>query len=110
MDQTKMYEYIDVNSFPHLVTEIKVYLFGIDECIEKFLKDYKGNIDIECILDSDDEKWGMELFGIKILSPNILEGLKSDEYEIIICSKKYEAIVKQMEKTGTKVLWYIREI
>lgn len=102
MNQVVIYEDKYVKTCFDVPKEKKVYLFGAGCYADKFLAFYKEEFDIECILDNDMNKWGLEMYGISIFSPDIIKSLKPEEYKIIICVKNYEPILRQLIRLGVK--------
>lgn len=76
----------------------KLYLFGSGKYAQRFLELYGKEYDIEGILDNNAEKWGTELKGYMISSPDVLQTLQEDAYKVIICIKNYSPIIKQLER------------
>ncbi len=79
----------------------RIYLFGSGKFADKFLAFYQRDYNIYRILDNDKSKWGLEMQGVPICSPEILKNAAGD-YKVIICIKKYEEIVCQLKGMGVE--------
>lgn len=80
----------------------KLYLFGSGIFASKFLEQFGSDYQVTGILDNHSDKWGMELAGIPILSPECLQSMAEDSYKVIICIKNCVPIIEQMKKLGVK--------
>lgn len=89
-------EYRRNNCFEELYDK-RIYLFGAGKWCDKFLAFYKNDYTICGILDNDESKWGAEMHGIPIISPDKLHREK-EAYKVIICAKKYKPIFRQLKK------------
>lgn len=82
--------------------ERKIYIFGSGLWAKKFIAEYGDSVSIEALLDNRESQWGKKVEGISIENPNILSGMESDSYKVIVCVKQYAAIIKQIKGMGVK--------
>lgn len=93
------FEQLFYNPFANLEDK-KIYLFGAGRYAEKFIAMYRRDYEIEAVIDNNRVKWGTELEGYKIYSPQILYDLEPREYKVIICMKNYDSVLQQLRRMG----------
>ncbi|GFI17278.1 glycerol-3-phosphate cytidylyltransferase [Lachnospiraceae bacterium] len=75
----------------------KIFLFGAGQYSERFIALYGNEYKICKILDNDPQKWGKELSGIIIDSPESIVG-EQDAYKVIICARDFIPLFWQARK------------
>lgn len=80
----------------------QIYLFGSGNFTKKFLSQFGEDYEITGILDNNREKWGTEMSGIPILSPEHLRTLSVGAYKVIVCIKNYVPVVRQLKELGVR--------
>ncbi len=78
----------------------KLVLFGAGAFTKKFMEIYSLDYPVYAIVDNQKDKWGMQIEGIEIKSPEILKELKSGEFKVLVCIKNYVSVVKQLLDMG----------
>lgn len=78
-----------------------IYLFGSGRYAEQFIEQFGQYCDIAGIIDNNEEKWGEELAGIEICSPNILKEI-TVPFKVIICIKFFEDVLTQLKEMDIK--------
>lgn len=78
----------------------KLILFGSGRFTERFLFQFADDYEIYSIIDNNSDRWGSQMNGIPINSPDILKDIPADERHIIICIKGYNGVVNQLKDMG----------
>lgn len=86
---------------------IPIFVFGSGEWGRRVILAYKKNqVTIYRCLDNDSKKWGTEVEGVLISSPEILRNISG---QIVIASREYEKdIIEQLQKMELKNCYLIR--
>lgn len=90
-----------INLFGDVVGK-KLVLFGSGRFAVRLLSRYKEEHEFAMILDNNEKKWGEELEGIPIQSPEILKEWDSDSYKVIICLRDPMGALLQLKSLGAK--------
>lgn len=74
----------------------QIYLFGSGKYAEQFIEQFVQYYKIAGILDNNSEKWGADLNGIPIMSPEQLRHVDVP-YKVFICIKYFEDVLAQLK-------------
>lgn len=80
----------------------KIYLFGSGKFAEMFLSQFGGDFNVAGIVDNKEQKWGTQMGGIPVMSPEVLKTLDFAECKVIVCIKNYVPVIKQLKNMGIK--------
>ena len=79
----------------------QMWLFGSGKYSEKFIGQFGQYCDIAGIVDNNEKRWGEQLAGVNIYSPDILKEL-TVPFKIIICIKSFENVLVQLKRMGIR--------
>ncbi len=78
----------------------KIILFGSGVFTSRFLTQFAKDYYIYSIIDNNSKKWGDNIEGIPINSPDIIKYINPKELHVIICIKNYFGVARQLESMG----------
>lgn len=78
----------------------KLYLFGAGQFAERFLSQFGNDYEIAGIIDNNPDRWGAQLGGVQIYSPDILKKMEPGTYKVVICIKNYTSVMQQLQDMG----------
>lgn len=90
------YKKIFIDLFKDIESK-KVILFGSGQFATHFISIYKDVCDIHCVIDNNQKRWGEELEGVAISSPDILKESLDFDYRVIVCVRNFEDIIEQIK-------------
>lgn len=81
----------------------QLYVFGAGGIRgRKFFGFYGYEYHFEAVLDNNPQKWGKEYFGVPIRTPEILRGMNSDNYRVIIVTRDPAEVWDQVIELGAR--------
>lgn len=97
---------LGLTSFEWLTTKKKLILWGSGNMAKHYMNHFGTRRLPDIIIDNDEKKWGTELNGCMIVGPDILQSIREEDAQILICNIYYREIVQQIKKIG-KYSYYI---
>ncbi|MFD2671976.1 hypothetical protein [Marinicrinis sediminis] len=90
----------DIHSFD--LEKKQIYIFGTGNCYQYYVRPVleQFEVDIECFIDNDQNKWGQEVDQIPINSPDVLSHIHKEEVFILVASSYYGMMKHQLECMG----------
>lgn len=79
----------------------KLYLFGSGNYAKKFIEQFGEYYEIAGVLDNNEDRWGEELSGIRISSPDLLKE-EGEPFKVFICIKYFEEVLAQLKEMGVR--------
>ena len=80
----------------------KLILFGSGRYAKAFFDEYHNLYEICKVVDNNEDKWGQELFGKQIESPEVIKEFRAGEYKVLICIKDYMPVMDQLLNMGVR--------
>lgn len=74
----------------------KIYLFGSGDYAKKFIEKFRNEYKIAACIDNNEGKWGTDVEGIPICSPEALVN-ETEGYKVFICIKFYDDVLAQLK-------------
>lgn len=84
----------------HHIKGRKLYLFGSGKYAHRFIEKYGKLYPVTGYLDNDESRWGTQIDGIVVFSPDTLKKMNPVEYKVIICIRNYMPVVRQLRRAG----------
>lgn len=78
----------------------RLIVFGSGRFAEHFIEWYGRDYPVAAIVDNNEQAWGKELNGIKVVSPQMLAAVDREEYRVVVCIKNYLSVMKQLKDMG----------
>ncbi len=75
-------------------------LFGSGKIANRFVGTYATDYPVYAIVDNDEKKWGTDLHGVAIQSPELLTQLQPGTYHVVVCIRDCMPIIRQLEGMG----------
>lgn len=97
MRNEKEYEYFNAVSG---LNGKQIILFGAGRMAVHYLAKYGGSYPPAFLVDNGPDKWGSEVNGILVRSPEALKELIPGTYRVVIAVRNFEPIVEQLERMG----------
>lgn len=72
-------------------------VFGSGNYARKFIRTYGNVIHISNIVDNNPQKWGQDLDGIGIVSPEVLKEKDNKNIKVFVCVADHAAVVRQLD-------------
>lgn len=94
------YEKMFTNIFKGIGSK-RIYLFGSGKYSEQFIEQFGQYYDIAGIVDNNEGRWGENLSGIEIYSPEILKEIDVP-FKVFICIKFFEDVLIQLRTMDIK--------
>ncbi|SCY08880.1 Phosphorylcholine metabolism protein LicD [Lachnospiraceae bacterium XBB2008] len=83
-----------------LTRDQKLILFGAGRYFEAFMRDYGSKYNPSYAVDNNPDRQGIDVSGVYIDSPKRIMNESADDILVVICSRDYEAIKKQILEMG----------
>ncbi len=77
-------------------------LFGTGNMISHYKANANGLYPPAFFVDNDKNKWGSEIDGVSINSPDILRSISEEKLHLIICNNYFREIGTQLKRMGIK--------
>lgn len=89
------YEKLFTNIFKGIGSK-KIYLFGSGKYAEQFIEQFGQHYDIAGAVDNNENRWGENISGIEIYTPEILKEINVP-FKVFICIKFFEDVLTQLK-------------
>lgn len=94
---------IDDAEAAHKLENARIFLFGMNTPGDRVIQ-YLGTLGytVENVLDNNSRNHGQTLFGVLVCPPEKLTDAPKDNIRVLICSRYYQEMCRQLEKMGLK--------
>lgn len=79
------------------VADKDIYLFGSGRYASRFIDEFKYIYKIKGVIDNNPDKWGTQINGITISSPDTL-GEIEEPFKVFVCIRDYDNVLKQLKE------------
>ncbi len=79
----------------------KIYLFGSGNYAKQFIEQFGKYYEIAGILDNNKDRWGGNVSGIRIGTPDCLREIR-EPFKVFICIKYFEEVLSQLKGMDVK--------
>ncbi|SHK71483.1 cytidyltransferase-like domain-containing protein [Selenomonas ruminantium] len=78
----------------------KLVIFGSGLWAQQFMDGFGREHPVSMVVDNQKSRWGKDLRGIPIVSPDELRQWEPGSFKVLICIKGYQSVVRQLREMG----------